>query len=79
MPETIRFHLDENVHQAIALGLRRLGIDVTLPQDVGLTAATDKEHLEFAIRETRVIFTHDQDFLALHAKGERHAGIVYGH
>ena len=25
----IRFHLDENVSSAIAIGLRRLGIDVT--------------------------------------------------
>jgi hypothetical protein len=30
MPETVRFHLDESVSQAIAEGLRRRGIDVLM-------------------------------------------------
>jgi len=77
--ETIRFHLDENTPQAIALGLRRLGIDVSLPRDVGLLGASDAEHLAFAHRECRVVFTHDEDLLALHASGTPHSGIVYGH
>jgi hypothetical protein len=31
MSERIRYHLDENVGFAIAQGLRRAGIDVTIP------------------------------------------------
>lgn len=30
MPETVLFHLDESVSQAIAEGLRRRGIDVLM-------------------------------------------------
>jgi hypothetical protein len=35
MPRTIRVHLDENRHPAIAGGLRRCGVDVTATPDVG--------------------------------------------
>jgi hypothetical protein len=34
MSERIRFHLDENVDPAIALGLRRYGINVTTTNHV---------------------------------------------
>jgi predicted nuclease of predicted toxin-antitoxin system len=34
-------------------------------------------HLEYALRENRVIFTQDQDFLRHHQSGDSHAGIVY--
>lgn len=36
MSERIRFHLDENVDPAIALGLRRYGVYVTTTSDVEL-------------------------------------------
>ncbi len=57
MPETIRFHLDENVSQAIAEGLRRHGIDITTTPEVGLMAVTDEAQVEFAQQQERVIFT----------------------
>ena len=78
MPSPIRFHLDENVHRALAEGLRRRGVDVTLPIDVGLIGASDEEHLAFAREQDRVLVTHDDDFLRLHRQGISHAGIVYG-
>jgi hypothetical protein len=77
MPETIRFHLDENVSQAIAEGLRRRGIDVTTTPEVGLMAATDEAQVEFAQQQGRVIFTQDADFLRLHQAGVFHSGITY--
>jgi predicted nuclease of predicted toxin-antitoxin system len=75
---TIRFHLDENVPNAIADGLRRRGIDVTTTRDAALNGAADEEQTAHARAEVRVIFTQDQDFLAIHAAGVPHAGIVYG-
>jgi hypothetical protein len=42
MSERIRYHLDENVSVAIALGLRRSGIDVTLPKEVALLGRSDQ-------------------------------------
>jgi predicted nuclease of predicted toxin-antitoxin system len=73
----IRFHLDENVDHAVAHGLRVRGVDVTTSTDANLVGATDTEHLNFALRENRVIFTQDQDFLRHHQAGVEHAGIVY--
>jgi uncharacterized protein with PIN domain len=75
----IRFHLDEHVPDAVARGLRRRGIDVTTTDEAGLVGASDIEHVAFALGEGRVIVTHDEDFLKLHAAGVAHSGIVYGH
>jgi hypothetical protein len=77
MSRAIRFHLDENVPAAISAGLRRLGIDVTRTQDVGLIGALDEEHAAWALTEGRVIFTQDEDFLRTHAAGVEHAGIAF--
>src|SRR5262245_28924573 len=79
MPGTIKFHLDEHVSRAIADGLRRRGIDVTTTLDAGFAAADDVDHIAFALTGRRVIFTHDDDFLILHARGVEHAGIAYCH
>jgi hypothetical protein len=73
----IRFHLDEHVDHAIALGLRKRGVDVTTATDAGLLSASDDEHLAFALRDNRVIYTNDRDFLVLHSQGAEHAGIAY--
>ena len=43
MPRTIPFHLDENVSRAIAVGLRRHGVDVTTTLEAGLLDAIDEE------------------------------------
>ena len=79
MPQTIRFHLDEDVDPAIAEGLRRQGIDVTTSQEVGLLGVPDPIQLAHAQAQSRVLFTHDDDHLALHAQGVEHAGIAYCH
>src|SRR5262245_16523887 len=79
MPRTIRFHLDEHVPLAVAEGLRRRGIDVTTAADAGLLGAEDVEHLAFALSQGRVVFTSDEDYLALNDQGVEHAGIAYCH
>lgn len=76
---TIRFHLDEHIHQGIAVGLRARGIDVTTPVDANLLGAGDAEHMAFALQDNRVVVTHDDDYLALHAEGVSSAGIAYCH
>ena len=77
MPRTIRFHLDENCHRAVAEGLRRRGVDVTTAPESGLLSATDDEHLAYCITQSRVLFTQDRDFLRLAAAGSSHPGITY--
>jgi predicted nuclease of predicted toxin-antitoxin system len=73
----MRFHLDEHVANAVARGLRRHGIDVTTTVEAGLRSAEDSDHLAFAFAQSRVIVTHDDDFLRIVASGNAHAGIVY--
>lgn len=73
----LRFHLDEHVPHSIAHGLRRRQIDVTTATDASLLGATDDEHLAYALREGRAIFTNDADFLRAAAQGIVHSGIVY--
>jgi hypothetical protein len=79
MARTIRFHLDELCPAALAEGLRRRGIDVTTTPESSLKGAADVDHLAYGRAERRVIFTQDEDFLALHASGLSHAGIAYCH
>jgi predicted nuclease of predicted toxin-antitoxin system len=79
MPQSLKFHLDEHIAPAIASGLRRRGIDVTTTIDVGLQGADDTDHIAFALPAGRVIVTHDDDYLTLHAQGVPHAGIAYCH
>jgi len=75
----LRYHLDENVPNAIANGLRLRGVDVTTSKVAGLLEATDIKHIEWAKDQQRVIFTTDDDFLRLASSGAEHAGIVYCH
>jgi hypothetical protein len=75
----ISFYLDEHDARAVALGLRRRGIDVLTVQEAGLAGESDRGHLTLATAQGRVIFTQDDDFLRLHAQGIPHAGIIYGH
>lgn len=73
----MRFHLDESADHAIARGLRLRGVDVTTSTDAELISASDGEQLSHAFRQGRVLFTHDDDFLKLHAEGANHAGLAY--
>ncbi len=75
----MRFHLDEHVDPAIAHGLRLRGIDVTTTVDANLLNAPDGLHLQFALREGRVIFTNDSDFLRFATTSQEHAGVAYCH
>ena len=77
MPTPLRFHLDEHVSLAVATGLRLRGIDVTTAHEAGLIGASDDEHLAFALKESRVIVSHDRHCPRFHATGQKHAGIAY--
>lgn len=73
----IRFHLDQHVANAVAVGLRLRGIDTSTTHEAGLQDADDLAHIAYALAEGRVIFTQDDDFLRHHHAGVPHAGIVY--
>jgi predicted nuclease of predicted toxin-antitoxin system len=53
---------DENIHADVVKHLRTLGFDVKDVREEQLHGATDKQLLEIAYLENRVIVTHDSDF-----------------
>jgi predicted nuclease of predicted toxin-antitoxin system len=77
MGKKIKFYTDEHVPRAVVSGLRYRAMDVLTTQEAGMLSASDEEHLKVAASQGRVIFTQDDDFLQLHAKGIKHSGIVY--
>lgn len=54
----VRYHLDEHVPAAIAVGLRQRGIDVTTSVEAGLLGADDTDHLRYATAQSRVLVSH---------------------
>lgn len=57
MSRRIKFHLDENVSNAIAEGLRQRSVEVTTSSEAHLIGASDEEHLAYALAQGEVIFT----------------------
>ena len=72
----IRYHLDEHMHSAVAIGLQRRGIDVTTTVEAGLMRGSDTEQLAFAADTKRVFVTRDRRILASAGKDISHGGIV---
>jgi hypothetical protein len=77
MGQKVKFYTDEHIARAIVRGLRQRGVDVLTVPEAGMLSASDEQHLERALHEQRVFFTHDHDFMRLHAAGIEHAGIVF--
>jgi predicted nuclease of predicted toxin-antitoxin system len=77
MPQTLRFHLDENGDPRIAAGLRLHGIDVTTTAEAGLYRKSDDNQLAYDIAQGRVMITADTDFLCIAGSGREHLAIVF--
>lgn len=77
MADQIWFYCDTHIPRAVALGLRRRGIDVVRAEEVELAEATDKVHMAFALRDKRVIVTQDAGFIERIKKGEENCGIAF--
>jgi hypothetical protein len=78
----IKLYLDEDaMDRDLAEALRRRGVDVLTALEAEMIARPDKEHLEFAALQERVLYSFNVgDFAALHQEflsgGKHHAGIV---
>jgi len=79
MNRKLSFYTDEHVPNSVVKGLRLRDIDILTTKEANLLGATDEELIAFAKKEGRIIFTQDEDFLRLHAKGLEHNGMVYAH
>ena len=73
--------MDHHVKAAITAGLRKRGVDVITCAEDGTDQSDDDQILERATQLDRVIFTQDDDFLALADEWLRNsrdfAGVIY--
>jgi len=66
MSTSPRFFFDENIHLAVAEGLRRLEYDALHAREANMLMATDEEIMEAAIGKKRILVTRDvSDFSQL--------------
>jgi predicted nuclease of predicted toxin-antitoxin system len=79
----IRLYMDHHVHRAITTGLRARGVDVLTALDDNASTFSDPALLERATAAKRVLFSQDDDLLAVAAKcqqqGRLFSGLVYAH
>jgi predicted nuclease of predicted toxin-antitoxin system len=68
--------MDVQVRRAVTDGLRLKEVDVLTAQEDGFALQPDPELLDRAAGLGRVVFTHDDDFLA-EAHRRQHAGIPF--
>ena len=82
---TIRLYFDEDsMRHALVEALRKRGVDVLTPLEVGSTEQTDEQQLEYAATQGRAIYSFNVgDFCRIHAEWLRqhksHTGIVLAH
>ena len=80
---THSLYMDQHVNAAITSGLRDRGIDVLTAFEDGFDQHDDSEILSRATELNRLVFTQDEDFLAIghewQASGREFYGIVYSH
>ena len=72
MAGEVKFYMDEHVPPAATHGLRLRGIDVLTTKEAGMLGASDEAQLHLAAGQGRVLFSQDEDFLALHQQGVSH-------
>lgn len=73
----MKFLLDENISKTVTQRLRDAGFDVVHVRDVGLVGKLDEEIMATAVKENRVIITHDKDFgNILRFPLQKHDGVI---
>lgn len=79
----LRLYMDVHVKAAITAGLRQRGIDVLTAQEDGTERWDDDRLLERATELRRVLFSQDDDLLAIarykQSQDEMFSGLIYGH
>lgn len=80
---SINLYMDENVPLPVTEGLRRRDVDVLRVQDDSRKGTPDNIVLDRAAELQRVVFTQDEDFLAIangrQQEGVNFAGVIYAH
>lgn len=72
------FLADENISPDVVVMLRKEGLNVISVEESRWNGFTDRQLIQIAYSESRVILTHDSDFGKLaFAEGELYFGIVF--
>jgi hypothetical protein len=75
--------MDHNVARAVTAGLRLRGVDVLAAHEDGASDMADSDLLDRATELGRVLFTRDDDFLAMAALRQKvgigFKGVIYAH
>lgn len=78
---SLALYMDHHVPYPVTRGLRTRGIDVLTAQEDGTQTAEDRNILQRATELGRLLFTQDEDFLAISAEkqrtGERFTGVAF--
>lgn len=72
----MKFLTDENIAKTVLQALRAAQYDVLDVKEQKLFGAPDKQLLNLAVKENRVIITHDKDFASILLKQTKHYGII---
>jgi hypothetical protein len=79
----VPLYMDHHVPSAITDGLRRRGVDVLTAEEDGSAAIDDDRLLDRATVLGRVLFSQDEDLLAIAYQrvqaGRAFGGVVYAH
>jgi hypothetical protein len=79
----LRLYMDVHINAAITAGVRRRGIDVLTAQEDGSRRLGDESLLDRATALNRVLFSQDEDLLAIASERQQQggffAGLIYGH
>jgi predicted nuclease of predicted toxin-antitoxin system len=80
---SVALYMDEHIPSAITVALQFRDVDVLTVQDDGKTGMPDPVILDRATELQRVVFTQDEDFLAIANRrqqdGVRFSGVIYTH
>ena len=75
----VKLFLDEDVHVALAIALRKRGYDVIHAQELQGKGKSDDEQLSYAIKGKRCLFSFNvKDFVLLHNKYAQNRWNHYG-
>lgn len=79
----LQLYMDVHVNAAITAGVRRRGIEALTAQEDGSRRLEDARLLDRATALQRVLFSQDEDLLAIarerQISGVFFAGLIYGH
>lgn len=70
----MKFLTDENIASSVAMELRNQKFDVKDVKEEGLFGISDRDIIDLALKEKRIIITHDKDFL--HIVSASHFGVI---